>query len=181
MPTLSRILGSVAPTIRASTRFAGVGVLTPAHDGLLRYEVVVELTHGSVFVRPEHVPDFLKPPLDGPRQGFPAESAVAPNSPVRRFPTIFGLQNFCALPLDVEGGGVVFGVTKEQAPATGAEIEALRRYAELIAEQAGSDEPLDEKERSLPCPYKPPNPSPFVGQPLDAHAKPGMRHAAIAA
>jgi transcriptional regulator with GAF, ATPase, and Fis domain len=147
--TLSRILGSIAPAVRASTRFPAVGVLTPAHHGLMRYEAVNASTHGSVFVRTAQVPEFLRLPIDQPRQGLPAESSVDERSPVRRFPGIFGLQNYCAVALDVEGGGVLFGMSMERTPASDAEIDELRRVAVDVAAQARAEEASEDKERRL--------------------------------
>jgi len=147
--TLSRILGSLAPMVRASTTFAAVGVLTPARDGIVRFEVVNDATHGSVFVRTDHVPDFLRLPIDGPRQGLPSESAIDAKSPIRRFPNIFGLKNFCAVPLDIEGGGILFGVSMHGTPAADSEIATLWKFAKEAADRDRADEPIDVKERRL--------------------------------
>ncbi len=147
--SLSRILAALAPDIQRSTSFTTIGVMTPAANGLFRFQAANSATHGSVFVRPQLIPDLLRLPIDGSRQGILLDPDGGAVSPPFRFATIFGLKNFCAVPLPLEGGGLLFGASNDPEPVGANQVDSLSAFARQAASRAFDDEPADEKETRL--------------------------------
>src|SRR5262245_59475147 len=146
---LSRTLALIEPGIRSTTPFTVVGVVTPSPDGLLRYDVRGDPMFSAIFVRPEYMPDFLRPPIDAPRQGDPTTAIVPAGSPIPRFASVFDLRNYCAVPLAIEGGGLMFATSVDAMPAAAEHVEALRACAREFSQRIAEEEPLDEQERRL--------------------------------
>ncbi len=104
---VSQILGSIDGEIRAATSCDAVGFVVPSTNGMLRFEARNELMASAAYVRTADMPDQLHLPIEAPRRVTPIPSLRA-ESPSERFLTVFELKSLCAVPLDVDGGGLMW-------------------------------------------------------------------------
>jgi hypothetical protein len=127
---LSRILGSIEGEIRAATSCDAVGFVVPSTGGMLRFEARNQLMASAAYVKIDDVPDTLRLPIEAPRRLTPIPSLRA-ESPSERFLSVFELTSMCVVPLDVDGGGLMWIANRTQAPIPDEDVRRLERAAIL--------------------------------------------------
>jgi transcriptional regulator with GAF, ATPase, and Fis domain len=134
--------------VRAATSCDAVGFVVPSTEGMLRFEARNALMASAAHVRIDDVPGELRLPIDAPRRLTPIPSLRA-ESPSERFLTVFELTSLCVVPLEVDGGGLMWVANRTDAPIPDEDVRRLETFARQLIARARDEESPAEQERRL--------------------------------
>jgi transcriptional regulator with GAF, ATPase, and Fis domain len=145
---LATALDSIQVALWSAAPFAALGLVMPADDGCVRVDVRNRLVTSASLLKPDELPEMLRPPIDSPIQLADLASHLQPGRPIDRILAVWNYRALLAVPIAAEHS-LLWAALDEPRAFQSSEVHELERGADRLVILARDGEPPDAIELRL--------------------------------